>query len=178
MNIPPMPPRTVASIGAACLTTGWLLASVLSPPVADLQTLPGRREAQTRPEVDTTSGYAEQLHLRLQQAPPAPVPRRNPFAFVTPARRVAVASVEGASADAAPGLPAPPSVVGPLLTLSGIGTTEASEGTMRTAVVSDGQTVHLIRVGETVGGYTVVDVAEDAVVLADATGAQWRLRLK
>jgi hypothetical protein len=58
--------------------------------------------------------------------------------------------------------------------LSGIGST----GGVRTAVIADGTTVHLVKVGETVNGYAVVEIADDAVIIADASGAQWRLRMK
>src|SRR4029078_12926060 len=43
MRLGEMPPKTVALLGAVCLTTGWLLASMLTPPVAKLQSLPQSR---------------------------------------------------------------------------------------------------------------------------------------
>jgi hypothetical protein len=46
-----------------------------------------------------------------------------------------------------------------------------------TAVISDGVTVHLVKVGETVNGYAVVEIREDRVTIGDASGAQWTLRM-
>ena len=67
-----MPPKTVAVLGAVCLTTGWLLASMLTPPVAKLQSLPERRTASAAAAAsDPPAAFTEQLHLKLQQAPAA-----------------------------------------------------------------------------------------------------------
>src|SRR5687768_2796051 len=77
-----MPLKSVALIAAICLTTGWLLASLLTPPVANVQVLPDRRPPQAQTTADPIeAGYSEQLRLRLQQAPAPPVPTRNPFVF-------------------------------------------------------------------------------------------------
>jgi hypothetical protein len=156
------------------------LASVIIPPVAKLQVLPERAERRlSPPPQESTKTYSEQLHLRLQQAPLAPVPRRNPFVFgarstspslTTPA---AAPSDREADAPAAPALAAP-MVATPSLRLSGVGSTDG----VRTAVISDGTTVHLVKVGETVSGYAVVEITDDTVTIADASGAQWRLRMK
>jgi Tfp pilus assembly protein PilP len=67
-----------------------------------------------------------------------------------------------------------PIAASPSLRLSGIGST----GGVRTAVISDGTTVHLVKVGETVSGYAVVEISDDAVTIGDASGAQWKLRMK
>jgi hypothetical protein len=170
-----MPAKVVALIVAASLSTGWLLASIVSPPVAELQGLPRRdqpREPQRESTADTT--YSEQLHLKLQAAPQPPVPKRNPFVFGTRERVIAPAP-SAAIHNAPPSEPPPPPApMGPSLRLAGIGTT----GTARTAVISDGVTVHLVKVGETVAGYAVVEIGENSATIADAAGAQWLLRLK
>ena len=74
-----VPTRTVAVICAVSLTVGWLLASTLTPPVAQLQSLPARAERPSQQPAEST--FAEQLHFRMQQAPEPPAPRRNPFQF-------------------------------------------------------------------------------------------------
>ena len=74
---------------------------------------------------------------------------------------------------AAPALTAPVTAT-PSLRLSGIGSTAG----VRTAVISDGTTVHLVKVGEAVRGYAVVEISDDDVTIADASGAQWKLRMK
>jgi hypothetical protein len=48
---------------------------------------------------------------------------------------------------------------------------------VHTAVLSDGSTVHLVKAGDTVGGYRVVEVTESSVTLADGDGAAYVLRL-
>lgn len=185
MDLRPMQPRSVALIAAGCLTTGWLLASIVSPPVAELQVLPERAPARVdrQQPAAVDAPYTEQLHLRMQQLPVAPVPRRNPFVF---GGRMRVAPPPPPAADtnlAQPetsvvGAPITSAPTGPVLRLSGIGSSDTPQGPIRTAVISDGTTVHLVKVGETVSGYSVVEITDEAVTLANAAGAQWVLRLK
>jgi hypothetical protein len=168
----PFPPRTVALVGAVCVTIGWLLASTLSPPVANLQSLPARQAAVTPPAEEIA--FTEQLQLRMRQAPAAPTPRRNPFAFGQRApQEQAVRSWEAASVSepAAPVLP--PAPVGPALLLAGIGIS----GDVRTAILTDGQAVHVVKVGDRVGGYEVVEVTDDSATLAGGE-LRYRLRLR
>lgn len=173
-----MRPKVVALIAASSVSLGWLLASVLVPPVAKLQVLPDRPERrQVPPRDETTTTYSEQLQLKLQQAPAPPVARRNPFLFGT--RTTTPAATTAALRDRESVVPTEPALVAPVVTspalrLSGIGST----GDVRTAVISDGRTVHLVKVGETVNGYEVVEITEETVTIADASGAQWQLRMK
>ena len=81
------------------------------------------------------------------------------------------AEIESRTPDAQPS-PAP--VMAPPYRLSGVAIT----GDERTAVLSDGSTVHLVTAGQTVGGYSVVSVADDSVTLADAAGEQFVIRLR
>jgi hypothetical protein len=67
---------------------------------------------------------------------------------------------------------------GPIFSLAGIGSTSSADGVLLTAVLSDGNTVHLVNAGQTLGGYTIVAVTEDSVTLADAQGLQTVLRLR
>jgi hypothetical protein len=171
-----MRPKLVALIAASSVSVGWLLASLIVPPVAKLQGLPARVESRPAPQVDdATTPYTEQLNLRLQQAPLAPVPRRNPFVFgartATPRPSLAAAPREPEVAEAA--IPPAPVITGPRLRLTGVGSTAG----VWTAVISDGVTVHLVKVGETVNGYAVVEIREDRVTIGDASGAQWTLRM-
>jgi hypothetical protein len=182
MSTKDMPPKTVAVVGAVCLTTGWLLASMLTPPVAKLQSLPERRAVRpAAPAGDTPAAFTEQLHWRLKQAPVAPVPRRNPFTFGSQPR---VASpVGGVTADLSSAAPdaaidVAPVPTGPIFSLAGIGASASENGPQFTGVLSDGTTVHLVKAGEDVGGYKVVAVTEDSVTLADAQGVQTTLRLR
>jgi hypothetical protein len=171
-----MRPQLVALIVAASLTTGWLLASVVSPPVATLQDLPPRdtqREESVEQSADTS--YTERLNLRLQKAPAPPVPRRNPFVFADRARQ------ESRNADnplpTAP-IESAPIPAGPMLRLAGIGSLQTESGVVLTAIVSDGRSVHLARAGESVLGFTVIEVTDQSAVLAAADGTRHVLRLR
>ena len=173
-----MRPKLVALIAASSVSVGWLLASVIVPPVAELQVLPERVDRRRpAPSGEATTTYTEQLHLKLQQAPQAPVTRRNPFVFgprSTPSAAAPAARQQSDAGERDALVAPPPAPSGPNLRLSGIGST----GDVRTAVIADGATVHLVKVGETVNGYAVVEIAENSVTIADASGAQWRLRMK
>lgn len=175
-----MRPKLVALMLAAALTTGWLLASIVSPPVAELQVLPQRtvRPASSR-DAPVDARFIERLNLRLQSASTAPVTRRNPFVFGSAPRRID-RETTGGSATLLPREEAPPapSVAGPSLRLSGIGTTTTDAGAVRTAIISDGRTVYLAKLGETVTGYVVVAITDDTVTIEDAAGKSWILRLK
>jgi hypothetical protein len=166
-----LPVRTVAVIGAVCITVGWLLASTLTPPVAQLQSLPERAEKASVPASDST--FAAQLHFRMQQAPAPPAPRRNPFSFGQPPRTVG-ARIERPEPVAEVVAQVPEPQTGPRVSLSGIGIT----GELRTAVLAEGQRVHIVKPGDTVGGFTVADITDNSVTLTDSSGLQHVLRLK
>ena len=174
-----MPPRTVALISAICITTGWLLASLLTPPIANLQDLPERRTsppAQAVENIDHTVRFGERLHSLLRQAPAPPVPRRNPFVFGTRSRSV-TAAAGVPEPTPAPEPPATPIVAGPRFTLSGIAVTESPSGPIHTAVLSDGATVHLVKAGDTVRGYQVIAVTDSSITLSDVSGTRSVLQL-
>jgi len=162
----------VALIGTVCLTTGWLLASMLTPPVALVQTLreprPGPARANSNPPP-----FTEQLRIRLQQVPEPPTPRRNPFVFG--ARQRTMPSPSSPVEARAPIVePAPLAPVGPIYELSGIGVT----GDVRTAVLSDGKSVVLAKVGMVVGGYQVAEISDSSVTLVASSGERHILRLR
>src|SRR5262245_30009667 len=177
-----MRPKLVALLVAAAVTIGWLMASIVSPPVANLQTLRSRagRQEQARDRANTASevAFVEQLKLKLRAAPTAPVPRRNPFVFGSATTRTTRSAEEATTTAPPTAADLTPVMRGPSLRLAGIGETETEAGTIRTAVISDGRTVHLVKVGEAVSGYAVVAITDAAVTIADAGGAQWILRLR
>ncbi len=81
--------------------------------------------------------------------------------------------------EAAPEVPlAPPRPVTPAYKLSGIGFTETPQGVVRTAVVSDGASVHLLKTGDAIGVYAVADVTDSSVVLTDVAGGRFVIRLR
>ena len=171
-----MAPKPVALGAAACLMIGWLAASLLSPPVAQLQTRQAARAARGEVKPPPVA-FTETLRLKLQRNDAAPMLRRNPFVFG--GRAPANAPVIPQADVNRPAEPPPaPAIVAPPYALSGIGSSATPEGDVRTAVLSDGRTVYLVKAGETFNGYTVAAVELDAVTLVDASGARFEIRLR
>lgn len=155
-----MPVKNVAFVGATCVIVGWLLASTLTPPIVRVQSRP----QPPAPAADANEGarFAERLQLQLQlrDLPAAPERRRNPFAFasrerVTPVPVTAEEIAPAAMPEATPLNPAP------LFSLSGIGIS----GEVRTAVLTTGRDVHIVKVMDLVGGFTVAEISDDSVTL-------------
>ena len=169
--------KPVALGAAACLAIGWLAASMLSPPVAQLQTRQGRATRVVDKEPPPVA-FTETLRLKLQRDDRAPSVRRNPFVFGTRALSSPPAMSAAADVDRPADPPAAPAIVTPPYVLSGIATSATPDGDVRTAVLSDGRTVHLVKAGERLGGYTVASVDDDAVTLVDASGTRFAIRLR
>ncbi|HUE89562.1 MAG TPA: hypothetical protein VMO26_26085 [Vicinamibacterales bacterium] len=167
-----MPTRTVALVAAVCVTIGWLLAATLTPPVARLQSLPERPQGPAA--TSDQARFTEQLNLRLRDAPLPPTAGRNPFSFGTRARRAAPApDVEPPPFDTTPAGTAPvapaPSMA---YVLAGIGVS----GELRTAVLTDGQGVYVVKVNDAIAGFTIVEITDSSVTLA-TEAARHTLRL-
>jgi hypothetical protein len=163
-------------IGAACLSAGWLVASLVTPPVARLQSLPVRRAEAPSETRGATLDTPPVLRQPVVTTSAPPVARRNPFVFGR-AETTAGASSPSAAGDVTSGdvpqEPMAPTVEAPPYRLSGIAIT----GDVRTAVLSDGTAVRLVQVGQTLGRYTVVAVTDNTVTLTDSGGAAFVLRL-
>ena len=173
MQKPNLPPRTVAVLGATCVLIGWLLASTLTPPVAQVQSLPPRAPAKAPASAEPT--FTERLHLRFPSEVAAPTPRRNPFVFgQRPPRATAPSAAPVVDAAASSFEPAPPAIAGPLFSLAGIGIS----GEVKTAVLVEGDAVHVLKVGDTLGGYEIVEITENSVTLGQANGLRYVLRLR
>jgi hypothetical protein len=171
-------PRLVGVVGASCLLAGWLLGSTLRPPVA-LTQAPAPRVAPEPPlpRLDIPSVAARRERLAAAMA--APSPGRNPFAFGE-ARRPAAARVTAGPppTELAPPADAPVPPPPPAWTLVGVAVDQAGDGERITAILSNGQDVHLAAAGAVLpGGYAVVRVAPDHAVLQDAAGAERVVRL-
>jgi hypothetical protein len=171
-----MPPRTIALIGAICVTLGWLMASVVTPPVARVQVLPERRSAPASAvtSIDAPTQYTEELQLRLRRMPDPPAPRRNPFAFSSKRSTVSSSSSSIRPTDSAPA----PVTIAPGYTLAGIAARNGTNGTRYTAILSDGATVHLVNVGDAIGRYTVIAISDSDATLEDASGGRHIFRLR
>ena len=161
-----MPLRTVALVAAVSATIGWLLAATLTPPVARLQSLPEQQEAAAADQ----RPLIQQLNLRLREAPLPPRSGRNPFSFGVPERRKT--PEPEIDVPTLPNTTPVPVVPEPRYVLSGIGIT----GDARSAVLTDGENVFVVKLDETIAGYTVVDITESSVTIASDT-ARHTLRL-
>jgi hypothetical protein len=154
-----MPPKTVALVAAVCVMIGWLLAATLTPPVARLQSLPEQQRPATTTEEPQ---FTERLNLRLREVPDPPTTRRNPFNFGSRARNVAAEPIDSTGLVAEPAAPSQPAFA---YSLSGIGIA----GEVRTAVLTDRSEVRIVRVNDTLAGYTVVEISDDSVTLESGT---------
>jgi hypothetical protein len=155
-----MPPRTVALVAAVCVTIGWLLAATLTPPVARLQAPEPQRPATLQ-----DPQFTERLNLRLREVPPPPTTRRNPFNFGSRPRNATPSTLITPER-----LDRTPAAIAPLrdafaFALSGIGIA----GEIRTAVLTDGQNVRIVKVNDTLAEYTVVEITDSSVTLESGT---------
>jgi hypothetical protein len=152
-----MQPRNVAFVGAICVTIGWLLASTLTPPVARVQSRPPERVIATDALQEVK--FDAQIQLRQRDVPP-PQGRRNPFLFATTTRAVMPEPTPGSSRETA-SIETTPLRAAPPYLLSGIAIT----GDAHTAVLTTGNDVHMVKVNDSIGGYTVVEITETSVTL-------------
>ena len=168
-------------IGVVCVLTGWLAASVMSPRIASLQSVPDVTDPKAvgSPASESTTSYSHRLRDKLRErSPEQPAPRRNPFLFGAreDARTKGRPRAASPSVDSTPLAP-PPS--GPQFDLAGIGTSAGPEGATQTAVISATGTVLLVRAGDTLpGGYRVLRVQDDSVVLIGPANEELILRLR
>ena len=152
-----MAPKSVAVVGAICVIVGWLLASTVAPPTARVQSLPEQRAPR---ESAAEAPPTEHLQLRLKEVRPAPANRRNPFAFADGERVPPAELTAGDRPIEAPAID-PPVPAGPQFVLSGIGIA----GDTRTAVLASGAEVVIVKVEDSVGGYTVAEITDHTVTL-------------
>jgi hypothetical protein len=142
------------------------------------ETLVAPSPAHTETVAADIQREADRLHDRLQQVAAYKLPARNPFRFSSrPARmapREAVSAVENAPAVIQPQVPTL------RIRLSGIGEDGTGDEVIRTAIISTPDDVHIVKVGETIGGvYKVTNIAADSVELARVDdGSTVRLSLK
>jgi len=167
-----MRPRIVGLIAALCLSGGWLLGSLLMPPTASLQSLPVDRTPSGR-VAPPAQPYTERLRVRLDEAPQAPAPARNPFRFADPPPAGDAGPRPRQDIGGGESIHRPPVAVpsGPVFSLVGMATSDDMGQTVRTAIVSDGWTVHYVTVGGSLpGGSTVSRVEDTSVVITDTDG--------
>lgn len=169
-------PRSTALFGALCLVAGWLMASVIPPPVASLQSNPPAPARPAPPPAASAAPrpttYTERLRKKMRDAPGAPVARRNPFAFESRPREAApIPATEPATTiEETPVLPR--------FELAGIAADDTPDGLSRTAIISTSGDVVLAHVGDVLSDGSRVIAIDDISVTLDAGGETRILRLK
>lgn len=155
---------TVIVSGAGVVAT-WL--TVVSTPGAPQTVAPSAAASVPAPMVTDIEREAMHLQSAVRTHTDYRTPSRNPFRFAEhAARRTSPPSraLESVAPVAAP-QPQRPSI-----RLSGIASDTVDGAVQRTAVLSTGSDVLLLREGESGGGYTVSKIADEAVELVDAGG--------
>jgi hypothetical protein len=175
--------RTVALVGALGLGLGWAMGGGLTsqssgtPPAA-----PGRGPRPLGVEQGKDAApLTQQLRLKLDQQRNRPQPSRNPFVFGSRAPAASPGRAESAvpSTAIAPIDDLPERPAAPTFTLSGIATTASPDGPAFTAIISGGQGLLFVKLGDELpGGYVVADVQETMVTLKDSSGGERTLRLR
>ena len=162
--------------GAVILSTHLLAPAEptparLAPSAADLAFI-----QQAAPMVDLVNTQVDRLRERLAAPPAYPAPTRDPFRFGTRAEP----RPKPAPAETMPAAPVVAPVPAPLLPrLVAIAATTTDAGVVRTAVLTVGDDVQVMHVGDTVSRLVIQRIGADVVELADpATGRTFRLSLQ
>lgn len=153
---------------AAVLVSTYILATAAAPPrppvvtAAELAAI-----AQARPVVDAVDQQVDRLRERLTNPPSYPSPARDPFRFGARAepprpkpQSMAPAMVERATPVALPAMPK----------LVAIATNVVDGMLVRTAVLSLGDDLQIVKAGDVFANFSVRSVGIDAVEIADANG--------
>jgi hypothetical protein len=171
--------RTAVIVSGGTVLAVWLASAATS----------GNREvvapvALPVPEIDVRgdalASEIDKLHEHLRPSAVPRQPGRNLFTFA--AREVPRAAPAPALAEVKPALSEAASIrpPAPALKLSGIAEDEVAGATVRTAIISGGGQLYLVKEGESVTArYRVAKISSDVVELSDLTGgAALRLALK
>lgn len=172
-------------IGAVVIFAGAVLVSthILAPaapppgpaadPVADL----ALAVQQTAPAVDAVDAQVDRLRERLTHPPTYPAPTRDPFRF---GARADVAKPKAAApADALVERPALIEAAPPLPRLVAIATAVVDGALVRTAALSTGDDLQILKPGDRYSTFAILAVGVDAVELVETdTGKTFRITLQ
>jgi hypothetical protein len=166
----------VAFAGAVILST-HILAPAEPPPAlrapstADLAFI-----TQAAPMIDQVNTQVDRLRQRLAAPPAYPAPIRDPFHFgkrEEPSRPRSIAE----AAAPRPMVVMPPAPVLPKLVAIAAMTSDA--GVIRTAVLTVGDDVQILKAGDAVLKFVIKSIGTDIVELVDpTTGSTFRLSLQ
>ena len=155
-------------LGGAVLLLVWQVSPATSSPKAAPSALLTSLE-QTGPVVSEVNMQVDQLRGRLQQVKPYPEPSRDPFNFGTRAVRKPASPPPAPAAIEMPAAPVLPELV------AIIGDAKRE----RRAVLSAGDDVRFVKVGEATGVFVVQSLTADAMVVVDqTTGKSYTVTLR
>jgi hypothetical protein len=159
--------------GAALLATAWLAEPAIPTTLARSTVAPDELAA-LRPAMNDLDGQVDLMRARLASPPAYPAPSRDPFRF---GRRVAPAAPT--PRDVAPA-PAPiASSVPSLPRLIAIMVDHRDGAVVRRAVLSNGEGVTVVAVGDAVGAFIVQQIADDGIDLEQkSTSATFHVSLR
>jgi len=164
----------VAFAGAVIVSTRILAPA--APPAA--KSLPSTADVafiqQAAPMIDRVNTEVDRLRERLAAPPAYPAPTRDPFRFgnrAEPSRPKPAESIAAAPIEPA----APPAPVLPRLV--GIATSTVDQ--IRTAILTVGEDVQMLKIGDTVSKLVIRGIGTDVVDLEDPITGRWfRLSLQ
>jgi len=165
----------VAFAGAVILST-HILAPAEPPPApraassADLAFI-----TQAAPMIDQVNTQVDRLRQRLAAPPAYPAPVRDPFHFgkrEEPSRPKAIVEAVAPAPVVRPPAPVLPKLVA-------IAATTGDAGVIRTAILTVGDDVQILKAGDTVLKFVIKSIGADIVELVDSsTGSTFRLSLQ
>ena len=168
----------VVFAGAVVLSTQILAPAAPTPAMPALRIADLRADLdQTAPIVDEMNAQVDKLRKRLAAPPAFPAPTRDPFRFGS-AREPSRSKPTAPPAPIAPALPpAPP--VPTLPRLVAITSSVVDGATVRTAVLSAGDDLRMMKTGDVVSHLVIRSISADLVELADpVSGAVFRISLQ
>ena len=160
---------------SAVLVSTYVLAPAAAPPrppvvsAAELTAI-----AQAKPVVDAVDEQVDRLRDRLNSPPAYPAPTRDPFRYGARAEPSRPKPSAPALAEHATVVPPPPTL--PKLVAIA---TNVVEGTLvRTAVLSLGDDIQIVKPGDAYANFSVHSVGIDVVEITDANGKTFKISLQ
>ncbi|MEZ5316549.1 MAG: hypothetical protein R2752_04035 [Vicinamibacterales bacterium] len=162
----------VLLIGGALLFANGVYAPAAPIPAAT-PSAPDPALVQAAPIMADVSSQVDRLRQRRQATPEEPDLGRDPFRFGRP---------RPTEANTLPVPAAAPEPAAPVVTLPrfiAVVATETAQGTVRKAVLSQGDGVRIYAVGDTAGAFVITAIDASSVSLQDpGTSAVYRLTLR
>lgn len=166
---------SILAFGGVALLVSWAVSAPAAPASAPPPALLVDALDQVTPIVANVNAQVDRMRERLASPPQFPAPERDPFRFgrrpesPRPAQVVIAAPPPGPVEPAGPELPRLVAI-----------TAETIDGSVvRRAVLSAGDSVSVVKVGDKIGLFFVRSISLDAAELVDvASSLTYRISLK